>query len=169
MGEPLSLVNATLRGPHISKSYIKRLSANSTSFAGSLYIRLGTVVDGEIALLDARIKGDFQLCDVVINPTGQDAIFAPSLRVEGSVFLGNYPFGDGATTLTVNGALFFSSARVEHDFSFPALRSRHWIRLWGAPCLGPLKNTAAISPCHWHGPELAGCCSFKATKFHVVL
>ena len=116
LDEPLSLVNATLRGLHISKSYIKGLSADNASFAGSLYIRSGTVVDGEIALAGARIKGDLQLCDVVINPTGQDAVFAPSLRVEGSVFLGNYPYGDGVTTLTANGTLFFSSARVEHDF-----------------------------------------------------
>jgi len=116
LDEPLSLVNATLRGLHISSCYIKGLSADNTSFSGSLYIRSGTIVEGEIALAGARIRGDFQLCDVVTNPTGQDAVFAPSLRVEGSVFLGNYPYGDDASTLTANGTLFFSSVRVEHDF-----------------------------------------------------
>ncbi len=116
LDDPLTLVNATLRGLHISTCYLKGLAADNASFAGSLYIRSDTVVEGEIALAGARIKGDFQLCDVVINPTGQDAVFAPSLRVEGSVFLGNYPYDNEITTLTANGTLFFSSARVEHDF-----------------------------------------------------
>lgn len=116
LDEPLLLVNAVLRGLHISNSYIKGLSADNASLSGSLYVRSGTMVEGEIALAGARIKGDLQLCDVVINPSGQDAVFAPSLRVEGSVFLGSYPYGDGTTTLTANGTLFFSSARIEHDF-----------------------------------------------------
>jgi len=116
LDEPLSLVNATLRGLHISNSYIEGLAADNASFAGSLYIRSDTVVEGEIGLSGARIKGDFQLCDVVINSTGPDAVFAPSLRVEGSVFLGNYPYDEEVTTLTASGTLFFSSARVEHDF-----------------------------------------------------
>lgn len=116
LDEPLSLVNATLRGLHISNSQIKGISADNASFSGSLYIRAGTVIEGEIGLAGARIKGALQLCDVVINPSGQDAVFAPSLRVEGSVFLGNYPYADGTTTLTANGTLFFSSARIEHDF-----------------------------------------------------
>ncbi len=114
--DPLTLVNASLRGLHISGCHIKGLSADNASFSGSVFMRGGTQVSGEIGLAGARIKGDLQLCDLVINPTGQDAVFAPSLRVEGSVFLGNYPYGDGATTLTANGSLFFSSARVEHDF-----------------------------------------------------
>jgi hypothetical protein len=116
LDEAPTLVNATLRGLHISACDIGGLSADNAGFAGSLYIRAGTRVRGEIGLAGARISGDLQLCDLVISPSGQDAVFAPSLRVEGSVFLGNYPYGDGATTLTANGTLFFSSARVEHDF-----------------------------------------------------
>ncbi len=114
--DPLSLVNANLRGLHISNSQIAELSADNASFSGSLYIRSGTTVSGEIGLAGARIKGDLQICDSELRPMSQDAVFAPSLRVEGSVFLGNYPFSDGVTTLMAHGRLFFSSVRVEHDF-----------------------------------------------------
>ena len=116
MEQPMTLVNANLRGLHISSSHIGGISADNTKFSGSVYLRFGTVVDGEIGLAGARINGDLQLCDVEINPIGQDAVFAHSLRVDGSIFLGNYPYSEGRTTLTANGALFFSSVRVEHDF-----------------------------------------------------
>ncbi len=114
--EPLVLVNTRLRGLHISGSLIHGLSADNAVFSGSLYVRSGTLIQGEASLAGARISGDVQICDVEIHPPGNDAVFAPSLRVEGSVFLGNYPYGNGVSTLTANGALFFSSARVEHDF-----------------------------------------------------
>ena len=116
MSDPINLVNARMRGFHISGSNIGAISADNAEFSGSLYIRSGTVVEGEISLAGARITGDFQLCDLVINSTVQDAVFAPSLRVSGSVFLGNYPYSDTATSLVSTGLLFFSSARVEHDF-----------------------------------------------------
>jgi hypothetical protein len=44
-----------------------------------------------------------------------DAIFAPSVQVEGSVFLDNYPYDEGVTSLIVEGSLFFASARIAHD------------------------------------------------------
>ena len=67
------------------------------------------------ALASARISGDLQICDAQLLSPTQDALFAPSLRVEGSVFLGNYPYAEGVTTLTASGALFLSSARIDHD------------------------------------------------------
>ncbi len=112
---PISLVNARLRGLHLSGSTCAGLSADNASFSGSLYIRGGTVIEGEVSLAGARIGGDLQLCDATIHSNTQDALFAPSLRVEGSVFLGNYPYSDGQTTLTCDGMLFLSSAQVGHD------------------------------------------------------
>ncbi len=114
--EPLSLVNATLRGLHISHSQINGVSADNAAFSGSVFIRNDTVVNGEISLAGARISGDLQICGATLKPRLQDAIFAPSLRVGGNVFLGNYPYGEGDTTLTSQGTLFFASARIEHDF-----------------------------------------------------
>jgi hypothetical protein len=114
--DQINLVNARLRGLHFSGSRIGAFSADNARISGSLYLRAGTVVDGEISLAGARVTGDLQLCDVSINSATQDAVFAPSLHVDGSVFLGNYPYSDGTTSLVSTGMLFFSSARVEHDF-----------------------------------------------------
>lgn len=115
VAEPLNLVNASLRGVHISNSYMAGMSADNASFTGSIYLRSGTMVKGEISLAGARISGDLQICDTHIETKGQDAVFAPSLRVDGSVFLGNYPYSEPDTSLTANGTLFFSSAQVAHD------------------------------------------------------
>ncbi len=114
--DPVNLVNARLRGLHLSGCYMGGMSADNASFAGSLYIRAGSHVAGEISLAGARITGDLQICDATLESATQDAIFAPSLQVSGSVFLGNYPYSDTVTTLTATGLLFFSSVRVEHDF-----------------------------------------------------
>jgi len=113
---PLNLVNATLRGLHISGCVMAGLSADNASFSGSVYIRAGSEVHGEMSLSGARISGDLQICDATLSSPDHDAIFAPSLRVEGSVFLGNYPYSDTTTYLHATGMLFFSSARVDHDF-----------------------------------------------------
>lgn len=112
----LNLVNATLRGLHISGCTMAGLSADNASFSGSVYIRAGSEVHGEMSLSGARIAGDLQICDATLSSPDHDAIFAPSLRVEGSVFLGNYPYSDTPTYLHATGMLFFSSARVDHDF-----------------------------------------------------
>lgn len=112
---PLNLVNARMRGLHFSGAHIAGLSADNAQFAGSLFLRDGTVSRGEIALAGARIGGDLQLCGAELHSDTQDALFAPALKVEGSVFLGNYPYSDGETALVADGMLFLSSAHVAHD------------------------------------------------------
>lgn len=112
---PLNLVNATLRGLHLSGGVIAGINADNARFSGSLYLRDDILVLGEIGLAGARIGGDLQICGAEIRSPVQDAIFAPSLRVEGSVFLGNYPYASGETVLKTDGMIFLSSARVEHD------------------------------------------------------
>lgn len=116
LSNPINLVNARLRGLHFSACSLTGVSADNTSFSGSVYIRAGSNIVGEISLAGARISGDLQICDATIDSPRQDAIFAPSLRVEGSVFLGNYPYSENVTELHTTGMLFFSSARIEHDF-----------------------------------------------------
>ncbi|SIO31636.1 hypothetical protein [Vannielia litorea] len=111
----MNLVNAALRGLHLSGCTLRAITADNARFSGSVYLRGESRVEGEIGLSGARIGGDLQLCGVTIDGGGQDAVFAPSLRVEGSVFLGNYPYAEGETTLACRGALFFSSARIDHD------------------------------------------------------
>ncbi|MEO0829741.1 MAG: hypothetical protein AAFY03_04705 [Pseudomonadota bacterium] len=112
---PLNLVNARLRGLHLMGCEARGVMADNAHFAGSLYIRGNTACIGEISLAGARIAGDMQACGATIKSDGQDAIFAPSLRVDGSLFLGNYPYADGETTLTTTGAIFLSSVHVAHD------------------------------------------------------
>lgn len=114
--EPLNLTNACMRGLHVSGCHVAGVSSDNAVFSGSVYFRAGTHIGGEVSLSGATINGDLQICDAVIESAAQDAIFAPSLRVLGSVFLGNYPYADGDTTLVTTGQIFLSSARVEHDF-----------------------------------------------------
>ena len=113
--DPINVINARLRGLHLSGCEMAGISGDNADFSGSVYLRSGTVMRGEISLAGARIKGDLQICDARLEADGQDAIFAPSLRVGGSMFLGNYPYSEGISTLESVGALFFSSARIEHD------------------------------------------------------
>ncbi len=111
----VNMVNAQLRGLHVSGCHMRGFIADNARFSGSVFLRDKTYVSGEISLSGARISGDLQVCEVEIESPEQDAIFAPSLRVEGSVFLGNYPYSEGETALVANGAIFLSSARVDHD------------------------------------------------------
>ncbi|SLN33687.1 hypothetical protein [Roseisalinus antarcticus] len=115
MTEAMTLVNAQLRGLHVSGSRIHGLAADNARFSGSVYLREGTLCEGEFSLAGARIAGDLQLCGVEIVGERQDAVFAPSLHVDGSLFLGNYPYAEGVTTLVSRGTLFFASAIVGHD------------------------------------------------------
>lgn len=112
---PISLLNAKLRGLYLTNVQMKSLSADQAEFDGSLFVRGGTQVAGEISLAGARFKGDIQICDAEISAEGQDAIFAPQLSIDGSLFLGNYPYSDGETTLVTEGTMFFSSLRAAHD------------------------------------------------------
>ncbi|MEM7470627.1 MAG: hypothetical protein AAF340_04685 [Pseudomonadota bacterium] len=113
--EPVNLTNANLRGLHISGCRLGGLVADNASFSGSIYLRAGTLISGEVSLSGASVGGDVQICDGEIASATQDAIFAPSLRVAGSLFLGNYPYADGDTSLVTSGQIFLSSARVAHD------------------------------------------------------
>jgi len=112
---PVEMVNARLRGLFFSGCAMAGISGDNARLDGALFLRAGTSVTGEIGLAGARIAGDLQLCDVVIESPGQDAVFAPSLIVEGSVFLGNYPYSNGETSLVADGAIFLASANVGHD------------------------------------------------------
>ena len=113
--EPANFVNAQLRGLHFSGCHLAGFSADHAQFSGSLYIRGDSHVQGEIGLAGVRITGDLQLCGLRVESGGQDAVFAPGLCVDGSLFLGNYPYSDTDSSLVTEGALFFSSARIGHD------------------------------------------------------
>ncbi|QQA42948.1 hypothetical protein [Pelagovum pacificum] len=115
LDEPLDLVNASLRGLHLTNVRLRGLAADNAKFSGSVYLRDGTASDREISLAGARIGGDLQLCGAEFRSESQDAVFAPSLQVEGSIYLGNYPFSEGVTTLVAQGTLFFASAIAGHD------------------------------------------------------
>lgn len=114
--QPINLLNASLQGLHFSDVWLPGLIADNTRFAGSLYLRGNSRVEGELTLAGGRIDGSLQLCGAEIISASQDAVFAPSLMVGGSVFLGNYPFAEGTSTLVCEGTLFFASAQIDKDF-----------------------------------------------------
>lgn len=111
----INMVNAQLRGVHLSGCTSGAISGDNARLSGSFYVRGETQILGEVSLAGTHIHGDLQLCGATINSSGQDAVFAPSLRVEGSLFLGNYPYADGTTSLVTEGMVFLSSIRVSHD------------------------------------------------------
>ena len=111
-----SFVNARLHGLVLSGCRVPGISADNAVFDGSVFLRSGLICTGEIALPGAKITGDLQICDVQLSSDTSDAIFAPSLKVEGSVYLGDYPYDDTDSELTANGPLIFSSAVIGGDF-----------------------------------------------------
>lgn len=115
LAEEAVLLNAQMRGLHLSGTRCRGVMADNARFSGSVYLRGGSVVVGEISLAGSRIAGDLQMCGAEITSSGQDAVFAPSLQVEGSIFLGNYPYSEGVTDLRAMGTVFLASARVGHD------------------------------------------------------
>ena len=144
--DAMNLVNAHLRGLHFSGTVLAGLAADNASFSGSLYLRDGTVSLGEIGLAGVRLGGDLQICGAEIHSAGQDALFAPALKVEGSVFLGNYPYTDGETALAAQGMLFLSSAHVEHDLFISNTAITLTESALGRPIFGAIEE---------HGPDIA--------------
>ncbi|MFQ6547025.1 hypothetical protein AADZ90_003660 [Aestuariibius sp. 2305UL40-4] len=144
--EGVTLINADLRGFHLSGSSLGGLTADNATFSGSLYLRSGTEIGGEVSLAGARIAGDLQICDAVLRPGGQDAVFAPSLKVEGSVYLGNYPYSEGLSTLVAEGTLFFSSARIAHDC---------FVSNTSISLQSDVMDTGVFAPTEEHGSNIA--------------
>jgi uncharacterized protein YjbI with pentapeptide repeats len=81
----LELVNARMRGLIFSGCELPGLSADNVVLDGALFMRAGTRMSGEMSLSGAHINGDVQLVDCGILSQTQDAIFAPSMTVEGSL------------------------------------------------------------------------------------
>lgn len=114
--KPLSLINARVRGLYLSGSQIPGMNADNCAFEGSLFLRAGFHSTSEISIPGARISGDLQICDARISGQRGFGIFATSLEVQGSVYLGDYPYDDSVSELFVDGVAEFSSMRVKRDF-----------------------------------------------------
>jgi hypothetical protein len=111
-----SFVNARMRGLYLNGCSVPGISADNCHFEGSVYFRSGFYSSGEIALPSARISGDLQICSARISSSNGTGIFAASAKIEGSVYLGDYPFDEEDSELFVDGSVQFSSARIARDF-----------------------------------------------------
>ncbi|KAG1715197.1 hypothetical protein GQR58_000154 [Nymphon striatum] len=60
----IELVNARMRGLYLSGCQMRSLSGDNADLDGALFIRGGTVVDGDVSLAGARISGDLQGAEV---------------------------------------------------------------------------------------------------------
>jgi hypothetical protein len=112
----LVFVNAQMRGVYLSGCNCPGISADNAVFEGSVYLRQGFESTGEISMPGTCIRGDLQICDARIDGGGQAAFFANSIRVGGSVYLGDYPYDSADTELHVVGAIVLSNADIEEDF-----------------------------------------------------
>jgi hypothetical protein len=111
-----SFINARMRGAYFSGCDLPGLQAENCIFDGSVFLRSGFISRGEVALAGARISGDLQVCDAHIEGRNGVGIFATSVKIEGSVYLGDYPFDDANTELHVDSAVQFSAAKIGGDF-----------------------------------------------------
>ncbi|MEM7241144.1 MAG: hypothetical protein AAF429_03065 [Pseudomonadota bacterium] len=109
-------VNARLRGLSLNGTLCPGLNADHCVFDGSVFLRAGFVAQGEVALPGAIINGDLQVCEAEIRSGSGVAIFAPSIEVRRSVYLGEYPYDDVETDLKVDGAILFPSCEISRDF-----------------------------------------------------
>ena len=112
----INLLNAKLQGLSLDGSFCPGVIADQTSFDGSVFLRNGFETAGEIAMPGAQITGDLQICDAVLNSNSEYSLFATSVIVDGSVYLGDYPFDDIGTDLQATGFVTFASATIKRDF-----------------------------------------------------
>ncbi len=143
---PVHLFGARLRGLILTGCHLTGLNADHAIFGGPVYLRGGTSIRGEISLAGTRITGDLQICGADLQAEDRDALFAPSLTVEGSVYLGNYPYSETETELTSDGAIFLASAEIGHDLFIT--------RCAVAPHRDPARDTL-FRPSEEHGPGIA--------------
>lgn len=108
-------VNAQMWGVYLSGCSCPGISADNALFEGSVYLRNGFSSSGEISMPGVRVRGDLQICDASIDGGGRAAIFANSIRVGGSVYLGDYPYDNADTELHTVGAVVLSNADIEED------------------------------------------------------
>lgn len=111
----LELVNARTRGVYVSGSTLLGFDAENARIDGAVFLRGGTQIIGEVSLAGARIGGDVQMCDLTVTAPGQDAVFAQGVEIDGSLYLGNYPYSENVTSLVTQGAIFLASAHVGDD------------------------------------------------------
>ncbi|GLQ35280.1 oxidoreductase [Amylibacter marinus] len=114
--EAPSFVNARMRGVFFTGTHLPGMHADNCVFEGSVYLRADFRSSDEIAMPNAQISGDLQICGAKIASDSGFGIFATSLRVGGSVYLGDYPFDDKSSELTVDGTIEMSSISVSRDF-----------------------------------------------------
>lgn len=111
-----SFLNARMRGLVLNGCILPGMTADNAQFDGSVYLRSGFESSEEISMPGARILGDFQICDARLSGKGRASLFAASLRVDGSVFLGDYPYDDVESDLRSDGSVIFLSAKIAQDF-----------------------------------------------------
>lgn len=111
-----SFLNARMRSLHLNGCFVPGIIADNAIFSGSVFLRKGFESSEEISMPGVRISGDLQICDAHLSSKGKDCLFAASARIDGSVYLGDYPYDDSDSELHAKGALIFSSAKIEQDF-----------------------------------------------------
>ncbi|MEM9715750.1 MAG: hypothetical protein AAF826_04460 [Pseudomonadota bacterium] len=111
-----NLINARLRGWHLSQCHLPGFTADQAEFDGPVFLRADCVLTGEMSLPGARIHGDLQLCGVTLDPSQGAALFGNGLDVSGSVYFGNYPYAPGDSSLIATGPIFMASVSIGRDF-----------------------------------------------------
>lgn len=111
-----SFLNARLRGLFMSGSITPGILADNAQFDGSVFLRSDFQSTEEISLPGVKITGDLQICNAKISGKGRPAIFAPSLKVEGSIYLGDYPYDDIESELHSEGSIMLASCTIGQDF-----------------------------------------------------
>ncbi|HKZ95721.1 MAG TPA: hypothetical protein VJ045_01930 [Hyphomicrobiaceae bacterium] len=119
----VTLKNARLDRLLLNGSYAPGLQADSTEFAGNVFLREGFRAEGEVRLLGAEIAGQFN-CGrgTFLNSTGP-ALVCDSAKVFGAVFLNEGFWAEGGVRLAgaeisgdlaCGGGTFVASQALQH-------------------------------------------------------
>lgn len=135
IGDRLNLRNAALDRLILNGSNIKSIGADSSEFAGNLFLRDGFLCEGEVRLLNADVGGNFDCSGGTMRNPSKHALSMDGMQVTGHVFMSQGFRAEGEVrmpsarisgNLDCSGGAFHSPRRARPiaDPEGPALAER---------------------------------------------
>ena len=104
------------RAIYFNQCELGAIDGDQLHVSGSLILRRDTICRGELSLVGAKTSGDLVICGVTFEVGNGPAIFANGATIEGSTFIGDYPYESNELSLFSDAPLYFAATRIGGDF-----------------------------------------------------